>query len=114
MRMTSVLPHGLQPARRDLTFGTRRHDRSEHLRAHVRSAASDLHATRSGNRHREQPAGSMRSSDMNTTFAFCIRRLLRPLLAAGTAAAVLAPTAALTSPPTTQYGLAWEETFSGT
>lgn len=51
---------------------------------------------------------------MNTTFAFCIRRLLRPLLAAGTAAAVLAPTAALTSPPTTQYGLAYEETFSGT
>jgi beta-glucanase (GH16 family) len=51
---------------------------------------------------------------MNTTFAFCIRRLLRPLLAAGTAAAVLAPTAGLTSPPTTQYGLAWEETFSGT
>jgi beta-glucanase (GH16 family) len=50
---------------------------------------------------------------MNTTFAFCIRRLLRPLLAAGTAAAVLAPTAGLTSPPTTQYGLAWEETFSG-
>jgi len=52
--------------------------------------------------------------NMNTTLAFCIRRLLRPLLAAGTAAAVLAPTVGLTSPPTTQYGLAWEETFSGT
>ena len=51
---------------------------------------------------------------MNTPFAFRIRRLLRPLLVAGTAAAVLAPTAGLTSPPTTQYGLAWEETFSGT
>jgi beta-glucanase (GH16 family) len=50
---------------------------------------------------------------MKTTFAICIRRLLRRLLAAGTAAAVLAPTAGLTSPPTTQYGLAWEETFSG-
>jgi len=52
--------------------------------------------------------------NMNTTLAFCIRRLLRPLLAAGTAAAVLAPTVGLTSPPTTQHGLAWEETFSGT
>jgi beta-glucanase (GH16 family) len=51
---------------------------------------------------------------MSTTFAFCIRRLLRPLLAAGTAAAALAPTVGLTSPPTSQYGLAWEETFSGT
>ena len=51
---------------------------------------------------------------MNTPFAFCTRRLLRPLLAAGTAAAVLTPTIGLTSPPTTQYGLAWEETFSGT
>ena len=51
---------------------------------------------------------------MNTTFAFCSRRLLRSVLATATAAALLAPTAGLTSPPTAQYGLAFEETFSGT
>lgn len=51
---------------------------------------------------------------MDTTVAFRIRRLLQPLLALGAAAAVLTPTTGLTNPPTTQYGMAWEETFSGT
>jgi beta-glucanase (GH16 family) len=50
---------------------------------------------------------------MNTIFAFCTRRLLRPSLASAAAAVVLAPAASLADPPTSQYGLAWEETFSG-
>src|ERR1700761_9642121 len=40
------------------------------------------------------------------------RRVARPLLMA-TAAGLLLSTGAYADPPTAQYGLAWEETFSG-
>ncbi len=47
---------------------------------------------------------------MKSTF----RRASRPSLVAAATAVLIAPTAGLADPPTTQYGLAWEETFSGT
>ena len=51
---------------------------------------------------------------MEVVFASCARRLSRPSLAAAALAVAIAPTASLADPPTSQYGLAWEETFSGT
>src|SRR3569832_189208 len=40
-------------------------------------------------------------------------RASRPVLVAAAVAVTLAPTLVYADPPTTQYGLAWEETFSG-
>ena len=42
------------------------------------------------------------------------RRASRPFLAIAAGAAILTPTMAYADPPTAQYGLAYEETFSGT
>lgn len=50
---------------------------------------------------------------MNTIVASCARRMLRPSLAAAGLAAALTPGTVLADPPSTLYGLAWEETFNG-
>ena len=51
---------------------------------------------------------------MNALSTPMVRRASRCMLITGAVATSLAPTVSLADPPSTLYGLAWEETFSGT